>query len=302
MANHGRDLTTNQVCRVIFTIKDYQGNLVAQQISQSIMITDDHKTHGQTSSLTVTAMGLPEGHQLPAGGIFPTASPFDMSAVFAHHPAPFRMSHSTNDLQGLRHHFSPPNSHHMRQFTGNLNGLNGMSATTSATTTPRNLSRPASPSAQPPPSAKKRKSSGASRAQIPQGLTMTKLETTSGPSSTITSAAPSPYNGGLNNTNPFVPTSEPQTYMNTPMQATSSAGTGPPTPISNTGMVTPGFRPNSVENFSQTFFSAPTSAHPSRAPSPSGNRQHFQGQTQQQFQHSQFQQAIANMAAGIPLR
>ena len=35
---------------MIFTIKDYEGNFIAQTMTQSIHITDDHKTHGPTAS------------------------------------------------------------------------------------------------------------------------------------------------------------------------------------------------------------------------------------------------------------
>src|ERR1700738_871221 len=111
------------------------------------------------------------------------------------------------------------------------------SQTTSATMTPRNMSRQASPSASIGPN-KKRKASGSGKS--PSGLAMTRLETrqptgtqnVSGTASGTVSTAPSPYTPSIatfqtphdhaSNQLPLSMPTIPQQY-----------NTGPPTPNSN---------------------------------------------------------------------
>lgn len=229
-----------------------------------------------------------------------------MQSTFHPPSMPFRYSHSTSDLQGLQANFMPATSNLQNM---NFPGSDAPSRATSATMTPRNLSRPASPSAQAPPSAKKRKSSGASHHKISGGLTMTRLDAapaapqtnvaSAGPATTVASTATSSFS-------PTFFSAGDTSYMARPPALPRQFSTGPPTPISNAGgTITPGYMSHSVENFSQPFFSAPSSAHPSRAPSPSSftrpNTSYFQQQHQQlQLQHQHMTQALSNLQAGLP--
>lgn len=151
-------------------------------MSDSILITDDHKTH---------PMATVPGGVWYSEGQYPAPGPFNasQSMIDLHSQMPaMPMSKSTGNLAGLAygapgfHH--PSNMHQMSGFT---------SQATSATMTPRNLSRPASPtgagSAGPN---KKRKSSSAHR-RIPSGLTMTRVDTSQPMASNLPSAASGPF-------------------------------------------------------------------------------------------------------------
>jgi hypothetical protein len=279
--------------QVIFTIKDCNDRLIAQEITSSIMITDDHKTHNMPPLSTQTSNGS-EGLIYPSGGIFPPEANFEIPM------APFRMSHSSSDLQTLQRNYpmsfvplpvGTPSSSHPSQ-------------TISTTMTPRNMSRQASPSASTGPN-KKRKASGSGK--VPTGLAMTRLETRqpagtqnlSGTASGTVSTVPSPYTPSIaafqapydhtaNQLPPSIPTI-PQQY-----------NTGPPTPNSNDQVFfSNANRSHSMENLTMhQLYSAPTSAHPSRAPSPNGLRNNVQTYQQQQ---AQIAQAVANGLYGMPL-
>jgi hypothetical protein len=287
--------------QVIFTIKDYQDRLIAQEMTSSIMITDDHKTHNMPPLSTQTSNG--SDNQVYSGsGAFPSDGTFDMSAGPVGSMAPFRLSHSSSDLQSLQRNFN-------MQFPAPMSfaGSSQPSQTTSATMTPRNMSRQTSPSASSGPTSKKRKASGSSK--VPSGLAMTRLETAeagmgqagpSNPLSTQSSAAPSPFTPNL--TNFPLPTTEQQygqsstVIPNIPQQYS----TGPPTPNSNDqSFFTNANRSQSMENLAMhQLYSAPASAHPSRVPSPNGLRNTVQAYQQQQ---AQIAQAVANGLYGIPL-
>ena len=181
--------SSTNVCRVILTIKDYKDKVIAQQMTSSIMITDDHKTHAPPQPMAPPTSALPDGTHLPGAGVFSSGPGMDLpSAPMG--PAPFRSSYSTTDLAGLQHNFNPqlpmaPNPFAMPQ---------PMSNSTSSTLTPRNLSRQASPSALGPPTTKRRKHS--STGKLPTGLTMTRIETgqhaAPGPSTAPSSTATTP--------------------------------------------------------------------------------------------------------------
>lgn len=283
--------------QVIFTIKDYQDRLIAQEITSSIMITDDHKTHNLPALTTQTSTGS-DGQMISGSGQFPSDGTFDMSSGPVGSMAPFRLSHSSSDLQGMQRNFNV-------QFQPSMT-LGTPSQTTSATMTPRNMSRQTSPSAPSGPIAKKRKASGSGPNKVPSGLAMTRLETsppgqgpvdpTTGMSAT-TSTAPSPYTPSLSG---FPQAPEQQfgqsstTIPNIPQQY----NTGPPTPNSNDQVFFGnGNRSQSMENLAMhQLYSAPNSAHPSRVPSPNGLRNNMQYQ-----QQAQIAQAVANGLYGIPL-
>ena len=140
IACYCRHHNEKQGFRVIFTLKDHRGALVAQAITTSIMITDDHKTHPMPPTFStqppvavsagpgVPPTGLvadplpphmnglpirtPVPHQAthpnPAETILPQSASFASLATsgFGHAPVanviPFRLSHSSSDLTSLR--------------------------------------------------------------------------------------------------------------------------------------------------------------------------------------------------------
>jgi hypothetical protein len=278
--------------QVIFTIKDYQGRLIAQEITNSIMITDDHKTHNMP---TLTTQNLNGSENTAFGGTgYSTEGTFDMSGPVGN-MAPFRVSHSSSDLQGLQRNFNM-----QYQPPMGLNGSSISSQATSTTMTPRNISRQASPSASIGPSSKKRKASGSGK--VPTGLAMTRLETGDngvahgppGPASAAGATSPSPFTSNM----PSFPLSNEQQFGQTTMPAIPQQyNTGPPTPNSNDQYFSNANRSQSMENLAmQSLYSAPPSAHPSRAPSPSGLRNNVHA-----YQQAQIAQAVANGLYGMPL-
>ncbi|RDW83201.1 hypothetical protein BP5796_04692 [Coleophoma crateriformis] len=286
--------------QVIFTIKDYQDRLIAQEITSSIMITDDHKTHNLPALPTQTSNAT-DGQTIPT---LSTETTFDLPSGPVGGMAPFRISHSSSDLQSLQNiqrTFPSP-------YPPMPTSSSYTSQTTSATMTPRNLSRQASPSASNGPSTKKRKSSGSGK--VPTGLAMTKLETSQPTPNPITSA---PATGTIptSATSPFTPN-----ITNFPMPTDQSFGqplgvlphipqqfnTGPPTPNSNDQFFSPPNRSHSMENLAamqQQMYSAPASSHPSRAPSPNGGLRNNVAAYQQQQVH--IAQAVASSFYGMQL-
>jgi hypothetical protein len=277
--------------QVIFTIKDYNDRLIAQEMTSSIMITDDHKTHNMPPLAAQTSNGV-EGPFFSAGGIFPPETSFDIPM------APFRMSHSSSDLQGLQRNYPvqypPPSSNPVSSHT---------SQATSTTMTPNNMSRQGSPSGSVGPN-KKRKASASGK--VPSGLAMTRLEnrqaaglpnSSSGAASATTSTAPSPFTPSM----AAFQMPHDHNIGQIPMQSISQQyNTGPPTPNSNDQVFfSNANRSHSMENLTmQQLYSAPASAHPSRAPSPNGLRNNLQAYQQQQ---AQIAQAVANGLYGMPL-
>lgn len=234
--------------RVVFTMTDHHGNLVAQTLSNSIMITDDHKTHSPPMTVAGSSANGPE-QPAPA---------FDSNSL----DPSFRPSQSTSDLQMLRRNNSgapsPPDF------------MAGLSQTAAA---PRPLSRPASPTGGDGPYCKKRKASGP--AKVPRGLAMTRLETTP----QVTPLAQPTHNAVSTATSPFSP--------NRPSFSPQADAMFQPVPYLPAGMpqypsVSPPHNGNDpvvsggLDGFGLVqpqIYSAPTSSHPSRVPSPNGLRQ-----------------------------
>lgn len=231
------------MARVIFTVKDYLGKVVAQTMTTSIVITDDHKTHPLPGTLTPQSMVYPDSAQVPGAGVFPQAP------TMTHAPASFRNAYSTTDLQGLQRNF---NAQTISPYAIPQN----QSQTTSATLTPKNLSRQASPSVASGQN-KRRKASGSGR--LRNDLTMTKLETTA--------ASPAQNQNGSAFAPSYVTPPQPL-----PMPSMGSQyGTNPPTPSTTDSSFFPTHaqRSQSMENLqSYPVFSAQTSGRPSRVPSP----------------------------------
>ena len=255
--------------QVIFTIKDHTGKVIAQAMTNSIMITDDHKTHNAPPPVPTTGPSVPNAPLFPGAGVFQTSG-LDLPSGPT---KSFKQSFSTTDLSGLQHNFSP--NFPMTSTSTPFAISSGVSSSTSATLTPRNLSRPASPSGPSGPNTKRRKQSGSGK--IPSNLTMTRLETSqtsAGTSTMPNSAATSPF-------------PQQMSVMNTsdrgfalPGARPTQFGTSPPTPSSHETSFLNGInsinRSFSLENLPrQAIISAPSSRQPSRPGSPISNRNSF---------------------------
>ncbi|KAJ5032925.1 uncharacterized protein L3040_009514 [Drepanopeziza brunnea f. sp. 'multigermtubi'] len=286
--------------QVIFTLKDYQGRVIAQTITSSIMITDDHKTHNMPQMANES-----DGQMFSGPGPFSADPPFDLSAAPPGNLPPFRLSQSNPDSQGMQSNFHmqfPPPLPPGVAPSSHVSQANSVSAT------PRNMSRPTSPSLPHGRTAKKRKPSGSNK--VPSGLVMTRLETgdiavgqgpPTGPSSANTSSAPSPFTPNFST---FTLTDQ-QHYHPQPPTTISTIPrqyhTGPPTPNGHEqAFFSNGNRSQSMENLAMhQLYSTPASAHPSRVPSPSNG---MRGTVQAYQNHqARIAQAVANGLSGVPL-
>ncbi|KAI0181374.1 hypothetical protein GGR52DRAFT_524038 [Hypoxylon sp. FL1284] len=266
--------------QVIFTIKDYQDNLVAQKETSSIMITDDHKTH---IPVPPSAANTPPG-QTPRASVPPPdaineANAMEMSMMF--HP-----SQSASNLQ--------QNGAYV--FPSDPAGSHPQAAPVTAA--PRSVSRQTSPGSPTTVPSRKRRASGT--VKVPSRLAMTRLDTEleKGQSSSmspvaqneqvIASAAASPFTSHMATHSMdalFAHGQQPNLAMGQLFQA------GPPSPTSAAELVLASRNPNmSYDNMS--MFSAPASAHPSRAPSPSRLRTDVQNMS-----HALLGQNVFNNAA-----
>jgi hypothetical protein len=248
--------------QVIFTIKDHADRVVAQSLTNPIMITDDHKTHNAPTTAQPVAAPMPNAPSLPGAGVFQTSAHERKPSAT---PKMFKQSFSTNDLNGLQNNFNPnfPMATSSNPFA--------ISSGTSATLTPRNLSRPASPNASAGPSTKRRKQSGSGK--LPSGLTMTRLDTMSSQPGTSTmpnTAASSPYATNMSSYMP--PPAGPYVGAVRP----PGSGTSPPTPNGTDPTFAAINRSFSLENMPrQAMISAPPSRQPSRPGSPVSGRNSF---------------------------
>ena len=256
--------------QVIMTLKDHQDKFVAQAISASIMITDDHKTHAPPVSMghpghfvDETQKHLPTGNAMQRG-------PMDGYGLA-------RNAHSATDLAALQtamqNRFSPHNV--------NPYGLpQQTSQPASAISTPNNLSRQASPSAHVGPTGKRRKASDGS-ARLMDNLAMTpRLQTSAanhpGMSSTALTGPGSAFPSHSSVTSPFSAafpngaSPAPRSFARHRPQRSAQISTGPSTPNTmDHGAFDFNNRSQSLENLAASVqFSAPSSTRPSRAPSP----------------------------------
>lgn len=251
--------------QVIFTVKDYQNNVVAQAITNSIMITDDHKTQAPSAPAPAgPSPSLPDGTQLPGVGVFSSGSNGEVKAS----NGAFASPQSPTDLQGLQQRFSSQYQLTTNSFAaGQPNG--GPSSSQS-----RSLSRQASPTDFPGPQTKRRKHSSSGR--LPSELTMTRLETPQSSSSAMANASQLAAARGYAS-----PTERP---FVTPSSMSGQYGNGPPTPNQNSDN-NPFFNPTpaqrqSLDSLAQhSMVSAPNSAQPSRPGTPGASgRNGFQDQ------------------------
>ncbi|KAK2750366.1 hypothetical protein FQN57_003846 [Myotisia sp. PD_48] len=240
-------ISANSAFRVIFTIRDYKDNTIAQGITNSIMITDDHKTHTPANFSTSSIPPIADS-QFPIAGVFAANPAVDLSKPFIHQ-VPYKLSHSATDLQALRNRQYPltPASTIPLQ-----NGSNNFASGSVS----RNLSRQASPSEFTGPLAKRRKQSGG---KVPPGLAMTRMETQLSSTS-----------NGSPLSNPNTTASQVDHPFVNPAAIAPQFRNGPPTPGNSDNMFfSPTDTTPSVDlQAQQTLISAPSSAFPSRSGSP----------------------------------
>lgn len=287
IACYCRHQNEKQGFQVIFTVKDFRDNVVAQALTNPIMITDDHKTHNAPNTVQHIPAALPTAPQVPGAGVFSTSGTEGASSSSAI-PKMFKQSFSTTDLQGLQHNFNPslPMNNSRNPFA-----IPPMSAQTSSTLTPKNLSRPASPSGPSGPTAKKRKQSGSGK--VPSGLTMTRLDTINASTGSATmpnTAASSLYAPNMTS---FMQ-SQDRSYAAAPLRPN---GTSPPTPNGFDPYAVNINRTFSLENLPrQALISAPASRQPSRPSSPVSGRNSFGAND------PGFGQAVSNQLLGQQTR
>ena len=279
--------------QVIITIKDHNDKVIAQAMTNSIMITDDHKTHNGPPPVTTPTNSLPNPPHLPGAGVFQSTSLEYPNSQMAGSKI-FKQSFSTTDLSGLQHNFNP--NYPMTATSTPFAIPSGVSTNTSAMLTPRNLSRPASPSGPTGPTTKRRKQSGSGK--IPSNLTMTRLETSQTPGGATTmpsSAATSPFPSHMSMGNPS------DRGFAVPNARQAQYGTSPPTPNSHDATFMNGIngigRSFSLENLPrQAIISAPSSRQPSRPGTPRSNRNSFGAAD------PNLSQAVSNQVFGQPSR
>lgn len=313
---------------VIFTIKDWKDNVIAQAMSNPIMITDDHKTNPMTQLGQPAMSEAVSSSSLPMRHLQPTES--NGVGMQAQQPggASFAFSPPALPATGGQPAASYPASSAKSSPGATTTGLPG-----------RSLSRPPSPSQGGP--AKKRKSSASSR--VPNGLTMTRMDlspsmapqsgasqqvsTVSSPFSPGSHTLPTPESifGSMNPRIPFSGAANGAGSVNginginrsngvTPIRRANSitginggaSTTGSNSASSTNGVTTPNNteqppffanrRSESMDNLAMAqLYSAPASNHPSRAPSPNGLRN---GLT---MSHQQLAQAIASNLYPMPV-
>lgn len=282
--------------RVIFTIKDHMDKLIAQELSDSIMITDDHKTP-HTAQVTNSQPG-------PSSSSEQSLIPRNSNSV----PPETNVPSPGASVPGSSH------SNSEMTVSKSVTFPSALSTPQQIIQTPRNLSRPVSPNGNSGPSAKKRKSSGG-MAKVPSGLAMTRIETSQSPG-----ACKQTTTGQMNpaippSTSPFTPSmnsfsiSAESMFGNggTPTGSTVAQpfNGGPPTPNgSEQVLFATGNGTASMDNLAMTqLYSAPGSAHPSRAPSPNSLRNSSSASAahQQQQPQSHLERALANGIYNIPM-
>ncbi|RAH78268.1 membrane-tethered transcription factor [Aspergillus japonicus CBS 114.51] len=260
--------------QVIFTVKDHKDNVIAQAITNSIMITDDHKTHAPPAPPAPgPSPSLPDGTQLPGVGVFPSSPSVETGKA----PASVQQSNQTasaTDLQGLQQRFNSQYQLPSGSFSIHQSSANG---TTSNSQTPRSLSRQTSPNDFQGPMSKRRKHSNSGR--LPSELTMTKLENTQSSTNISNSAAPSSepqFSGARGFASPV------ERPFVTSSAMSNQFPNSPPTPNSgdNNPFLSTAPQQQSLDSFiQQQLMSAPNSAQPSRPGTPGGSRNSFHDQS-----------------------
>ncbi|RKF59823.1 putative ankyrin repeat protein [Erysiphe neolycopersici] len=272
--------------QVIFTIKDHQDKLVAQAITSSIMITDDHKTSTVTSANTQVS----NTNNFIAGSCHFSEASYDGGNSLLGNSNLYRTSYSSSDLHSMQQQRSISNEMSATSSMGNSPRL---SHSISASATPH-ISRQTSPSSYQGSLSKKRKSSGTNK--FPSSLAMTRLE--SGENNLInptTSAIPSPFTPNFPS---FSGASDQQFNLTNSIQSVSPGFNGPPTPNSIGQIYSQVNKSKSMENLAiqPMYNNAPSSGIISRTSSPIEARLESY-----QRQQAQLAQAVSNGFYGIPM-
>jgi len=272
---------------------DSEGNFIAQTMTQSIHITDDHKTHGPTAS-TGQDFGFADQAQFNGLGAYMDNDASNM----LHGNLPHRQYHSTTDLTAF--------SRSLGQGAWNASTLsqasNPFGGNSSTLSHHRTLSRPASPSAQTGP--KKKRKASAGQHKVPANLLMTRAD------------QPLPLSiPDISSTNimPTATTFSPDSVAFTAgtdgtfglPQGSVGPGfhTGPPTPNSAVPLFNTTNRSGSTDNLNSYFYSAPNSAHPSRAASPTSfSRQQLTFNPQTQMPENATNSLTAMQLTGVSQR
>lgn len=257
IACYCRHHAEKQGFQIIFTLTDHLGQLVAQTLSESIMITDDHKTTSPNPAPKpgpgVSAAMLNAREDLPAQGI-PA-------------PGPSLESSPSLDLQAAR-----------RSSSGSVT-ISAMPVEQLQTNlAAQHLSRPASPSFSSGPA--KRRRGNNSTTKIPSDLAMTPLDTsflsiTRMPNSTTSTTMMTPATSSFSPTPPPVYPSPAELQLFGPGAAAPEASTSPfannPQTGGNNGqLLSPNpNRTSSLANLAISMFGTPSSAHQNPAISPS---------------------------------
>ncbi|EPS25756.1 hypothetical protein PDE_00692 [Penicillium oxalicum 114-2] len=252
--------------QVIFTIKDHGNNVVAQAITNSIMITDDHKTQAPSAPpMTGPSPSVSDGNQMPGVTVFASGENGKPAA------GAFGSPQSPTDLQGLQQRFNSQYQLTPSSFAAAHNMSNGVQPSSQNS---RSLSRQASPTEFQGPSTKRRKHSNSGR--LPSELTMTRMEGNQASSSSMGNVTHLAAARGFAS-----PTERP---FVAPSSMAGQLGSGLPTPTHNTDN-NPFFNPTPAQRQSldslaqQNLISAPNSAQPSRPGTPGGSgRNAFQDQ------------------------
>lgn len=136
-------------------MRDHEDNFVAQTMSRAIQVTDDHKSNPLGSQTFDPQIDFMERSDFPGVGVF--------NQTTLNHPATSRQiprnAFSATDLYGLQNQYNPMMSGQLRAPSSAQQGSEAISATQ----TPRNLSRPASPTMPFGQQSKRRKASGSNR-------------------------------------------------------------------------------------------------------------------------------------------
>ncbi|RPB02643.1 hypothetical protein L873DRAFT_1673180 [Choiromyces venosus 120613-1] len=248
--------------RVIFTIKNHEDVVIAQQITSSILITDDHKSSAATPAINGGSQDIKlvgTGYQPPQNQLHQALFGAPVGSISSHD------NQSVNAMGSGAHgstsqppsfsqnSFSPPPS-----FGRNMSPASPMSSTGLHQQSPP----PQLPNGN--PTAKKRRINSVPK--VPAGLTMTRMDNPrpsfqqqSGPM--IMNNQPSQLQAPA--LNPFSAAQSPQAFWTdepmTPSGMSDHAGFQFDSTQNNNF--------NGLDNRSQ--FASPQSARPSRAPSPS---------------------------------
>ncbi|CAK7266838.1 SPT3 Dosage dependent suppressor of Ty-induced promoter mutations-like protein [Sporothrix epigloea] len=314
--------------RVIFTLKDYLGRVLAQNLSRSIMITDDHKT--PTSNLAGSASAARSLADVNAMTIAVADIAMPLSSTSPAAASIFEPSPKAGKIKAQGGAASTAELPAMKRGSVTLAASDAAeSASASKYTTPvasgspsaaiaRALSRSASPNGLKGHAAKKRKSSAGINT-LPTGLTMTRINTSPHAQQSATQSRATAGNRlAAASTSPVAQYSGDPNIGTlsgiVPMNAEPQQLTGSLTPNSHNDPATAlgsGNRSSSFDSLAPRF-SAPTSRHASRPSSPSDLLSSMQLIQQQLFQHQQqqlqrqlnqgsFPQQFQNSPLSIPM-